>query len=127
MYKGTPPSRRTPGKARPTPSLAAFRAIVRIEGLLRRLSEPHFAFYGVSPAQWGVLRSLERLEMSNKAQPRMHELGEAAPGSAPKPERHAGPDGAWRPDLAPGPTLKTSGPGASLLTGAGREVLAGAP
>jgi DNA-binding MarR family transcriptional regulator len=46
-----------------------------VDGLLRRLSEHHFARIGLSPAQWGVLRSLDRLEEQGRHKPRMHELG----------------------------------------------------
>lgn len=45
-------------------------------GLVRRLSEPHFARLGVSGAQWGVLRALERLESRGICRPRMRELGD---------------------------------------------------
>jgi DNA-binding MarR family transcriptional regulator len=46
-----------------------------VDGLLRRLSEHHFARIGLSPAQWGVLRSLTRLEEQGRCDPQMHELG----------------------------------------------------
>lgn len=59
------------------PEQIALRELVRISGLLRRLSEPHFATYGISPAQWGVLRSLARLDDAGLAEPRMHELGQS--------------------------------------------------
>lgn len=44
---------------------------------MRMVSEPHFASVGVSPAQWGVLRSLARLREAGLPEPRMVELGEA--------------------------------------------------
>jgi DNA-binding MarR family transcriptional regulator len=53
------------------------RQLIRVNGLLRRLSEPHFARFGLSPAQWGVLRALSRLEERGESEPRMHELGAA--------------------------------------------------
>lgn len=58
-------------------AFTAFRQLVRIEGLIRRLSEPHFARLGISPAHWGVLRTLGRLEEQGQPHPRMHELGQA--------------------------------------------------
>lgn len=61
----------------PQPEHAALRAAIHLGGLLRRLSEPHFATYGLSPAQWGVLRALDRLQQGGQANPRMHELGAA--------------------------------------------------
>lgn len=56
---------------------AALRGLLRIENLVRRLSEPHFARMGISGAQWGVLRSLTRLEDAGNPHPRMRELGAA--------------------------------------------------
>ncbi len=58
-------------------SQQVLRELVRVGGLFRRLSEPHFARFGVSGAQWGVLRSLSRLHEAGKPEPRMHELGAA--------------------------------------------------
>lgn len=83
MEKAVAKSRRADPRARAVvtrmvdlPEHAAWRELVRIGGLIRRLSEPHFARYGVSPAQWGVLRSLSRLENRGVREPRMHELGQ---------------------------------------------------
>lgn len=76
MPKARPnPRAKRPGP--PQPEQDALRALVRAGGLLRRHSESHFARYGVSPAQWGVLRALHRLDESGYPQPRMHELGAA--------------------------------------------------
>ena len=58
-------------------AFTAFRQLVRIEGLIRRLSEPHFARLGTSPAHWGVLRTLSRLKEQGQPNPRMNELGQA--------------------------------------------------
>lgn len=68
-------ARRSTGRQNETRT--AWLALIRVDGLIRRVSEPHFARYGLSPAQWGVLRSLSRLEESGLPEPRMHELGEA--------------------------------------------------
>jgi DNA-binding MarR family transcriptional regulator len=44
----------------PTLAEPAFLALVRTFGLLRRVMEPYFARFGISGAQWGVLRTLHR-------------------------------------------------------------------
>jgi DNA-binding MarR family transcriptional regulator len=51
------------------------RSLVRINGLIRGLAETHFASYGLSMAQWGVLRTLWRIEQRGGGAPRLHELG----------------------------------------------------
>jgi DNA-binding MarR family transcriptional regulator len=45
---------------RPTESI--FRELVRTFGLLERVMQAHFARFGISGAQWGVLRNLHRAE-----------------------------------------------------------------
>jgi DNA-binding MarR family transcriptional regulator len=59
----------------PRPAEAAFREFWRVTGLLRRVAEPHFARFGISPAQWGVLRALSRRESAGDAPPRLTDLG----------------------------------------------------
>jgi DNA-binding MarR family transcriptional regulator len=49
--------------------------LARANSLLRGLAEPHFASYGLSMAQWGVLRTLLRLEQRGLHAPRLRELG----------------------------------------------------
>lgn len=75
--KGRPP--RTTGRgtlaARQLVAQDSLRELIRLDGLFRRLSEHHFARLGLSPAQWGVLRSLTRLEEQGRHDPHMHELG----------------------------------------------------
>ncbi len=53
---------RTLSNSRPTPSVAerAFRQLIRNYGLVERIMQPYFARFGVSGAQWGVLRNLHR-------------------------------------------------------------------
>jgi DNA-binding MarR family transcriptional regulator len=46
--------------ARPTES--AFRELIRTLGLVERVMQPYFAAFGLSGAQWGVLRNLYRAE-----------------------------------------------------------------
>lgn len=71
------PASRTRSRGAPQPAQEALHALARAAGHLRRRSDTHLARYGVSPAQWGVLRALERLDQAGRANPRMHELGEA--------------------------------------------------
>ena len=53
----------------------AFLALVSTLGLLKRVMEPYFAHFGVSGAQWGVLRTLQRLEDEGEPEPRLTDLG----------------------------------------------------
>jgi DNA-binding MarR family transcriptional regulator len=52
----------------------AFREFWRVAGLWKRQSETHFARFGISPAQWAVLRTLHRLEQDHQQPPRVTEL-----------------------------------------------------
>lgn len=75
--RGAPDSgSRRPLEPDDTVATRSWRAIVWVNGLLRRLCEPHLAKYGFSPAQWGILRTLSRLEAQGLGEPRMNELGE---------------------------------------------------
>jgi DNA-binding MarR family transcriptional regulator len=58
-----------------SPAQQALRDLARINGLIRALAEPHFASYGLSMAQWGVLRTLARRERAGRQPPKLHELG----------------------------------------------------
>lgn len=53
---------------------AAYREIVRATGLLRRAMDPHFAKYGLSGAQWGVLRNLYAAEKAGEECLRLADL-----------------------------------------------------
>src|SRR5437868_5761757 len=55
---------------------AAFRAIIRTFGLLRRVQEPFFARFGISASQWGVLRALHRAEQEGISWLRLTDLGD---------------------------------------------------
>lgn len=57
-----------------TPELA-LRAFVRASGLFRNRMDPYFAQFGVSAAQWGVLRTLQRATQEGLAGLRLSELG----------------------------------------------------
>jgi DNA-binding MarR family transcriptional regulator len=58
------------------PTAAAFRALVRTYGLLGRIMQPYFAGFGISGAQWGVLRTLHRAETAQEAGLRLRDLSE---------------------------------------------------
>src|SRR3954463_12847651 len=51
--------------APPAPPEAMFQSLIRTFGLLDRLMQPHFARFGVSSSQWGVLRTLYRAEQAD--------------------------------------------------------------
>jgi DNA-binding MarR family transcriptional regulator len=53
----------------------AFRSLLRTGGLLRRVMEPFFAQFGISGAQWGVLRALYRAEQGGTKSLRATDLG----------------------------------------------------
>ena len=44
------------------PAEAAFRQLIHTFGLLERVMQPYFAQFGISGSQWGVLRTLHRVE-----------------------------------------------------------------
>ena len=53
----------------------ALRSFVRTFGLFRNHMEPHFARFGISAAQWGVLRTLSRAQAEGLEGLRLGELG----------------------------------------------------
>lgn len=53
----------------------AFRAILRCFGLIKRNMEPYFGRFGISGAQWGVLRVLHRAHEEARAGLRLKDLG----------------------------------------------------
>lgn len=57
-----------------TPAEAALREFVRTGGLLKRVTDPYFARFGISPAQWGILRALQRCEEAGGDPPRLTDL-----------------------------------------------------
>lgn len=54
----------------------AFRALVQANGLLRNKMDAYFAQHGISAAQWGVLRTLQRAKDAGLSGLRLHELGD---------------------------------------------------
>ncbi len=55
---------------------SAFRTFIRTFGLLDRVMHPYFARFGLSGAQWGVLRTLHRSEKHGAPALRMTELSD---------------------------------------------------
>src|SRR3954467_3165698 len=78
------PTARRPGSvaarvATPSPSPTSeqtFRSLLRTLGLLRRVMEPYFARFGLSGAQWAVLRTLTRASDGGLPQLRLTDLGD---------------------------------------------------
>ncbi len=58
------------------PAEGAFRQMLRTSGLLERVMQPYFARFGVSGAQWGVLRNLHRAEVEGQPALRLTDLSE---------------------------------------------------
>src|SRR5438477_8701463 len=58
------------------PEELAFRELIRTFGRLDRAMEPYFASFGITSAQWGVLRNLHRAECEGKRGLRLTDLGE---------------------------------------------------
>lgn len=60
----------------PSSSELAVRQFVRAWGLFHEAMRPYFARFGISGAQWGVLRTLQRAEEANQPPLRLTDLGE---------------------------------------------------
>src|SRR3712207_3285394 len=58
------------------PSEGTFQSLIRTFGLLDRLMQPHFARFGVSASQWGVLRTLARAEQAGPSGLRLTDLSD---------------------------------------------------
>src|SRR5258707_14625757 len=63
-----------PGATQPPPT--AFRELIRTFGLLERVMHPYFARFGITGAQWGVLRNLHRHEEHGQGGLRLSDLSE---------------------------------------------------
>jgi MarR family 2-MHQ and catechol resistance regulon transcriptional repressor len=59
-----------------TPAEAALRQLIRAFGLLERVQSSYFARFGLSQAQWSVLRVLHRTESEGRPGLRLTDLGE---------------------------------------------------
>jgi DNA-binding MarR family transcriptional regulator len=64
------------GKTAIKPSENALRALVRTLGLLERVMQIYFARFGISGAQWGVLRNLHRAQQEGLQGLRLTDLSE---------------------------------------------------
>jgi DNA-binding MarR family transcriptional regulator len=58
------------------PAESTFRELVRTFGLLERVMQSHFARFGISGAQWGVLRNLHRAEQEGSPGLRLTDLSD---------------------------------------------------
>jgi DNA-binding MarR family transcriptional regulator len=61
-------------RATPTAAERSFRQLIRTFGLVERVMQPYFARFGISGAQWGVLRNLHRAELEGLAGLRLTDL-----------------------------------------------------
>jgi DNA-binding MarR family transcriptional regulator len=52
------------------------RQLIRTFGLLERVMQPYFARFGISGAQWGVLRNLHRAEQEGQMGLRLTDLSQ---------------------------------------------------
>lgn len=60
-----------------TPSQAAFGQLLRVYGNIQRVMRPYFQQYGLSQAQWAILRVLHRAKLEeSRAELRMGEIGQ---------------------------------------------------
>ncbi len=60
-----------------TPSQAAFANVLRTYGLVQRVMRPYFQQYGLSQAQWAILRALYRAQVEGRTSGlRMGEIGQ---------------------------------------------------
>ncbi len=57
------------------PAEKAFRSLLRVVGLMSRMMQPYFTRLGISPSQWGVLRTLHRAEEEGTSGLYLIELG----------------------------------------------------
>jgi DNA-binding MarR family transcriptional regulator len=69
-------STQTVSAPRPRPAEGAFRQMLRTIGLLERVMQPHFARFGITGSQWGVLRNLHRAEQEGHTALRLTDLSE---------------------------------------------------
>jgi DNA-binding MarR family transcriptional regulator len=60
----------------PLTAEVAFRSFIRTFGLVERAMEGHFHSFGISGAQWGVLRNLHRAEQEGEGGLRLTDLSQ---------------------------------------------------
>src|ERR1700738_5146999 len=68
--------RTLPMNPKNAPPDSPFRELIRLYGLLERQRIPYFARFGISAAQWGILRQLHRAEQEGLAGLRLTDLSE---------------------------------------------------
>ena len=68
MIRAKPKTSTPPARER------AFRQLIRTFGLVERVMQPYFAQFGISGAQWGVLRNLHRAESEGLRSLRLTDL-----------------------------------------------------
>jgi DNA-binding MarR family transcriptional regulator len=73
MYRKQPTTALT--EAAPT-RVRVLRKLIHTMGLLQRVMQPYFAQFGISGAQWGVLRNLYRAEKNDEGGLRLTDLGQ---------------------------------------------------
>jgi DNA-binding MarR family transcriptional regulator len=66
---------KTKPRAAAPPKENAVRELIRTFGLLERVMQTYFARFGISGAQWGVLRNLHRVEQEGLSGLRLTDLG----------------------------------------------------
>ncbi len=64
----------TNARTSPTPAERSFRQLIRTFGLVERVMQPYFARFGISGAQWGVLRNLHRAQQEGLSGLRLTDL-----------------------------------------------------
>jgi DNA-binding MarR family transcriptional regulator len=67
---------KTQASSAEAPTENVFRELIRTFGFLERVMQPYFARFGISGAQWGVLRTLHRAEQEGLPGLRLTDLGE---------------------------------------------------
>lgn len=61
-------------RSSPTAAERSFRQLIRNYGMIERIMQPYFARFGISGAQWGVLRNLHRAEEEGRTGLRLTDL-----------------------------------------------------
>src|SRR5437868_14489940 len=54
----------------------ALREMIRVFGLVEKVMQPYFARFGISGAQWGIMRNLHRAELEGLPGLRLTDLSE---------------------------------------------------
>ena len=70
------PRAHPPSAPPPRPAEGAFRQLLRTMGLVERVMHPYFARFGITGAQWGVLRNLHRAELEDQRALRLTDLSD---------------------------------------------------